>query len=330
MMEKQLHSELDTAFKAEVFNGLNSFPRYLSSKYIYDANGDKLFQDIMRMPTYYLTDCEFEILATHTAAIGELFRDKKKGLDLIELGAGDGKKTKLLLNYMSDNHFNFIYKPIDISENAIELLTANLAIEIPSLEVDAEVGEYFQVLERIKSFNKRKKAILVLGSNIGNLSHSKAIDFLSKLAKSLMPEDILFMGFDQKKDPQTILDAYNDAEGITAAFNKNLLERINRELGGNFQVQKFKHWETYNPETGTAKSFLVATEAMSVQIKEIGLNIELVPWESIHMEISQKYDDDIVNWLADQSGLRIKSSFLDSKGYYKNYAFVRNGIVGRE
>ena len=330
MMEKQLHSELDTAFKAEVFNGLNSFPRYLSSKYIYDANGDKLFQDIMRMPTYYLTDCEFEILATHTAAIGELFRDKKKGLDLIELGAGDGKKTKLLLNYMSDNHFNFIYKPIDISENAIELLTANLAIEIPSLEVDAEVGEYFQVLERIKSFNKRKKAILVLGSNIGNLSHSKAIDFLSKLAKSLMPEDILFMGFDQKKDPQTILDAYNDAEGITAAFNKNLLERINRELGGNFQVQKFKHWETYNPETGTAKSFLVATEAMSVQIKEIGLNIELAPWESIHMEISQKYDDDIVNWLADQSGLRIKSSFLDSKGYYKNYAFVRNGIVGRE
>ena len=330
MMEKQLHSELDTAFKAEVFNGLNSFPRYLSSKYIYDANGDKLFQDIMRMPTYYLTDCEFEILATHTAAIGELFRDKKKGLDLIELGAGDGKKTKLLLNYMSDNHFNFIYKPIDISENAIELLTANLAIEIPSLEVDAEVGEYFQVLERIKSFNKRKKAILVLGSNIGNLSHSKAIDFLSKLAKSLMPEDILFMGFDQKKDPQTILDAYNDAEGITAAFNKNLLERINRELGGNFQVQKFKHWETYNPETGTAKSFLVATEAMSVQIKEIGLNIELVPWESIHMEISQKYDDDIVNWLADQSGLRIKSSFLDSKGYYKNYAFVKNGIVGRE
>ncbi len=330
MMEKQLHSELDTAFKAEVFNGLNSFPRYLSSKYIYDANGDKLFQDIMRMPTYYLTDCEFEILATHTTAIGELFRDKKKGLDLIELGAGDGKKTKLLLNYMSDNHFNFIYKPIDISENAIELLTANLAIEIPSLEVDAEVGEYFQVLERIKSFNKRKKAILVLGSNIGNLSHSKAIDFLSKLAKSLMPEDILFMGFDQKKDPQTILDAYNDAEGITAAFNKNLLERINRELGGNFQVQKFKHWETYNPETGTAKSFLVATEAMSVQIKEIGLNIELVPWESIHMEISQKYDDDIVNWLADQSGLRIKSSFLDSKGYYKNYAFVRNGIVGRE
>lgn len=330
MMEKQLHKELDTAFKGEVFNGLNSFPRYLSSKYIYDANGDKLFQDIMKMPTYYLTDCEFEILATHTAAIGELFRDKKNGLDLIELGAGDGKKTKLLLSYMSDNHFNFIYKPIDISENAIELLTANLAIEIPSLEVDAEVGEYFQVLERIKSFKKRKKAILVLGSNIGNLSHSKAIDFLSKLAKSLMPEDILFMGFDQKKDPQTILDAYNDAEGITAAFNKNLLERINRELGGNFQLQKFKHWETYNPETGTAKSFLVATEAMSVQIKEIDLNIELAPWESIHIEISQKYDDDIVNWLADQAGLRIKSSFLDSKGYYKNYAFVRNGIVGRE
>lgn len=322
-MEKQLQQQIDTSFKKEVFIGLSSFPKYLSSKYIYDSKGDKLFQDIMSMPKYYLTDCEFEIFANHTEAIGELFRDKMKGLDLIELGAGDGKKTKLLLNYMSNNHFNFVYKPIDISENAIELLTANLASEIPSLKVDAEVGEYFQVLERIKSFNKRKKVILLLGSNIGNLNHPKAIDFLSKLAKSLLPEDILFMGFDQKKDPQTILDAYNDKEGITAAFNKNLLERINRELGGNFQLDKFKHWETYNPETGTAKSFLVSTEAMSVEIKELDLSIELASWESIHTEISQKYDDDTVNWLADQSGLTIKTSFLDSKGYYKNYAFVK-------
>lgn len=322
-MEKQVQTQIDTSFKKEVFIGLSSFPKFLSSKYIYDSNGDKLFQDIMSMPSYYLTNCEFEIFANHTEAIGKLFRDKTKGLDLIELGAGDGKKTKLLLNYMSDNHFNFVYKPIDISENAIELLTANLASEIPSLKVDAEVGEYFQVLERIKSFNKRKKVILVLGSNIGNLSHPKAIDFLSKLAKSLLPEDILFMGFDQKKDPQTILDAYNDKEGITAAFNKNLLERINRELGGSFKLDKFKHWETYNPETGTAKSFLVATEAMSVEIKEIDLSIEFASWESIHTEISQKYDDDTVNWLADQSGLTIKTSFLDSKGYYKNYAFIK-------
>src|SRR5690606_18772897 len=154
--------------------------------------------------------------------------------------------------------------PIDISENAVEMLSSNLSEEMPKLTVDAEVGEYFEVLERLKGFNKRKKVIMVLGSNIGNLKHPRAIEFLSKLKDAMLPEDLLFMGLDQKKNPQTILNAYNDETGITAAFNKNVLTRINRELGGNFQVEKFKHWEMYDPETGTAKSFLIATETMKV------------------------------------------------------------------
>ena len=194
---------LDTPFKKEVFEGLSAFPKYLSSKYFYDKKGDRLFQDIMAMPEYYLTGCEYQILSTHTKEIGELFRDRENGLDLIELGAGDGKKTKVLLKYMAENNFNFVYKPIDISENAVSLLTENLASEMPKLSVDAEVGEYFEVLERLKGFNKRKKVIMVLGSNIGNLPHPKAIDFLSKLKDALLPDDLLFMGFDQKKNPQT-------------------------------------------------------------------------------------------------------------------------------
>ena len=312
---------LDTPFKKEVFEGLSAFPKYLSSKYFYDKKGDKLFQDIMAMPEYYLTGCEFQILSSHTETIGELFRDRENGLDLIELGAGDGKKTKVLLKYMADHNFNFVYKPIDISENAVEKLSENLATEMPALTVDAEVGEYFEVLERLKGFNKRKKVIMVLGSNIGNLKHPKAIEFLTKLKDAMLPDDLLFMGFDQKKNPQTILDAYNDEAGITAAFNKNILTRINRELGGNFDVDKFKHWEAYNPETGTAKSFLVATEAMQASIEKLGLTVNFEQWETIHTEISQKYDDKIVQWLAEQSGLEIETSFTDEKGYYKNYAF---------
>lgn len=312
---------LDTPFKKKVFEGLSAFPKYLSSKYFYDKKGDKLFQDIMAMPEYYLTGCEFQILSSHTETIGELFRDRENGLDLIELGAGDGKKTKVLLKYMADHNFNFVYKPIDISENAVEMLSENLATEMPALTVDAEVGEYFEVLERLKGFNKRKKVIMVLGSNIGNLKHPKAIEFLTKLKDAMLPDDLLFMGFDQKKNPQTILDAYNDEAGITAAFNKNILTRINRELGGNFDVDKFKHWEAYNPETGTAKSFLVATEAMQASIEKLGLTVNFEQWETIHTEISQKYDDKIVQWLAEQSGLEIETSFTDEKGYYKNYAF---------
>jgi dimethylhistidine N-methyltransferase len=283
--------------------------------------GDSLFQEIMAMPTYYLTGCEFEILSTHTETIGELFRDRENGLDLIELGAGDGKKTKVLLKYMTENNFNFVYKPIDISENAIKLLSNNLANEMPTLTVDAEVGDYFEVLERLKGFNKRKKVMMVLGSNIGNLKHPKAIDFLTKLKDAMLPDDLLFMGFDQKKEPQTILNAYNDTEGITAVFNKNILTRINSELGGNFNLDKFIHWEVYNPETGTAKSFLVATEAMEVTIEQLQLTVQFDQWETIHTEISQKYDDKIVRWLAAESGLVIDSSFTDKQQYYKNYVF---------
>src|SRR5690606_8889041 len=137
-----------------------------------------------------------------------------------------------LLKYMAENNFNFIYKPIDISENAVEMLTKNLANEMPTLKVDAEVGEYFEVLERLKGYNKRKKVIMVLGSNIGNLPHPRAIAFLTRLKDALLPHDLLFMGFDQKNNPQTMLDAYNDETGITAAFNNNVLMRINSELGG--------------------------------------------------------------------------------------------------
>jgi dimethylhistidine N-methyltransferase len=320
-MTTKIKTQQNKTFKKDVTEGLSSFPKRLSSKYFYDKKGDKLFQDIMAMPSYYLTGCEFEIISKNTFAIGELFRDRENGLDLIELGAGDGKKTKLLLKYMAENNFNFIYKPIDISENAVELLSKNLAYEMPTLNVDAEVGEYFEVLERLKGFNKRKKVIMVLGSNIGNLSHPKAIEFLTKLKEAMLPEDLLFMGFDQKKNPQTILDAYNDESGITEAFNKNVLTRINRELGGNFEVDNFKHWEVYDPETGTAKSFLVATKAMDVTIEELQLTVNFDQWETIHTEISQKYDDNIVIWLAKEAGLKIETSFTDEKGYYKNYAF---------
>lgn len=310
-------------FRKEVLAGLTDFPKYLSSKYFYDQNGDQIFQNIMAMPEYYLTDCEMEVITNYTKAIGDLFRDREKGLDLIELGAGDGKKTKVLLKYMDKNHFNFIYKPIDISENALRSLTMSLADEMPSIQVDGEVGDYFEVLDRLKTFDKRKKVIMILGSNLGNLKHPQAIVFLTKLKNTLLEEDLLFMGLDQKKDPKVILDAYNDAEGITEAFNKNILVRINRELGADFKIDKFRHWPVYNPETGTAKSFLVATEAMEVKIKELDRTIHFDPWETIHTEISQKYDDNVVAWLAEQAGLEIVKSFTDERGYYKNYAFRR-------
>lgn len=311
---------LKTAFEADVEKGLSSFPKYLFSKYIYDEKGDRLFQQIMEMPEYYLTNCEFEILSQHTAAIARAF-EAPKGFNLIELGAGDGKKTKIILKYLNENKIEFQYLPIDISQHALDNLQASINTQLPGVKIKPMQGTYFKTLEQLAEFSDRKKVIMFLGSNIGNLLHGNAIEFLKNIQKAMGPEDLLFIGFDQKKHPQKILNAYNDPAGITEAFNKNLLVRINTELGGNFNPEAFLHWETYDPETGTAKSFLVSKTRQEVRINNLNLTVHFEAWESIHTEISQKYDDKVIKWLATEAGLRIETFFSDREDNYRNYIF---------
>ena len=317
---KTTPTTFQSAFEEDVYKGLTSFPKYLLSKYIYDQKGDKLFQQIMEMPEYYLTNCELNILEHHKAAIAEIF-NKEGGFDLIELGAGDGKKTKILLQHLVAKKYDFNYLPIDISQHVLEELRDSLRNEIPEVKVKIQQGTYFKTLENLADYNNRRKVILVLGSNIGNLLHENAINFLRNIQKAMNLEDRLFMGFDQKKDPQKILDAYNDKTGITEAFNKNLLARINRELDANFNLDNFKHWETYDPETGTAKSYLVSKVKQKVAIKKLELEVCFDAWESIHTEISQKYDDAVIAWLAKEAGLEIQTSFQDQDNWFKNYVF---------
>ena len=318
-------TKYETAFEEDVAKGLTSFPKYLLSKYIYDEKGDKLFQKIMNMPEYYLTNCELGILQSHTASIADSF-NSEKGFDLIELGAGDGKKTKVLLKHLVAKNYDFDYLPVDISQHVLDELEEALKTEIPGVNIKTQQGTYFKTLEKLADYNSRKKVIMVLGSNIGNLLHEKAIDFLKNICEAMSEEDMLFMGFDQKKDPQIILDAYNDPHGITEAFNKNLLVRMNNELEADFNTDDFKHWETYNPETGTAASYLVSKKEQQVKIDKLGLDIHFDAWETIHTEISQKYDDNIVQWLAKEAGLEVIEEFSDSENCYKNYIFRRKDL----
>ncbi|NAS29388.1 L-histidine N(alpha)-methyltransferase [Flavobacteriaceae bacterium R38] len=322
-MKTETTTSFETKFEEEVYEGLTASPKFLSSKYFYDKIGDKLFQDIMALPEYYLTNCELEVISNHTAAIAEIFKGRD-GFDLIELGAGDGKKTKVLLKYLDEHQYNFNFLPIDISQNVLDQLKSSLREELPNVNVYPQQGTYFEVLERLSEYNERKKVIMVLGSNIGNLLHPQAIHFLKDIQRSMVEGDLLFMGFDQKKNPQTILDAYNDKTGVTAAFNKNILTRINNELDADFNLDDFLHWEVYDPETGTAKSFLVSKKTQKVSIKKLELEVNFQEWETIHTEISQKYNDEIVNWLAEESGLKIDGQFTDSKNYYKNYIFTKS------
>ncbi|MCK5440988.1 MAG: L-histidine N(alpha)-methyltransferase [Maribacter sp.] len=322
-MQEEPKTILRTKFEEEVHQGLTDFPKHLSSKYFYDELGDKLFQDIMNMPEYYLTNAEHNIFEAHKAEISELFREGNEKFKLIELGAGDGRKTKILLAYLTKTKADFKYQPIDISQNVLNQLEESINHELPDVHIEPLQGTYFEVLNRINIENGTKKVILFLGSNIGNLLHHQAIDFLKHVCDFMNDDDLLFIGFDQKKNPQTVLNAYNDASGITSDFNKNILARINRELRANFDLDKFVHWEVYDPETGTAKSYLVSKERQSVFISNLNLQIEFEPWETIHTEISQKYDDKIVSWLAQESRLQIVGKFSDPKQQFKNYVFKK-------
>jgi dimethylhistidine N-methyltransferase len=317
-MTKKQYFQLD--FEKHVQEGLSAFPKFLSSKYIYDEKGDALFQQIMALPEYYLTNAEYNIIHTHKKDLAALFTEEQ-GFDLIELGAGDGKKTKVLLAELVAQKRNFTYIPIDISQNSIDKLATSLLDTWQEIDIQGEQGTYFQVLERLSQYNKRPKLLMVLGSNIGNLKHTEAIDFLSKLRNSMAPQDLLFMGFDQKKDPLHIQNAYADPQGVTQEFNRNLLHRINNEMDANFLVNDFEHWESYDPETGTAKSYLLATKSCEVHIAKLDLHVHFKKWETIHTEISQKYDDNVVAWLAGEAALKVSRIFKDEQELYKNYLF---------
>jgi dimethylhistidine N-methyltransferase len=324
-MQYKLETRKKDAFRKDVYEGFTAYPKHISSKYFYDERGDKLFQDIMAMPGYYLTQCEFEILEQQREAICRMFIANGSPFNLIELGAGDGKKTKILLRHLSGMGAEFKYQPVDISPSVLEQLTSSLQAELPEVSVEPKEGTYFETLEQLNDLQQQRKALLFLGSNIGNLLHPQAVSFLKSLQGLMKEDDLLFIGFDQKKHPQKILDAYNDPEGITAAFNKNVLLRINRELDGNFDPDNFLHWEVYDPESGTAKSYLVARKKHEVYIGALQLRVGFEAWETIHTEISQKYDEATIKWLAGEAALEIQAQYTDAGSNYSNYIFKKKG-----
>ncbi len=309
---------MSLTFAEEVKNGLSSSPKYLSSKYFYNERGDELFQDIMKMPEYYLTRSEYEVFSTHKNTLLELFSAGEKPFQLIEFGAGDGFKTKVLLNHFISSQASFKYSPIDISENVLKELEADLAKSIPALEVETLNDEYFAALDKLEHKGAIRKVILFLGSNIGNFSHEEAIAFLHHLREKLTEDDFMMVGFDLKKDPEVILNAYNDPHGITRSFNLNLLKRMNEELGANFDIPSFKHWPIYNPMTGETKSYLVSTKKQEVFIDALDQSFNFDSWEAIDMEISQKYDHNMIELIAEKAGFSVHQLFHDCKHYFVN------------
>lgn len=305
-----------TQFAEDVLRGLSETPKSLSSKYFYDDEGSRLFQEIMKLPEYYLTGCEEEIFSTQTDAIYRSFANGDNAFDLIELGAGDGTKTAVLVDHFLNQNADISYSPIDISEEALDALTEKFNAEFPDLAMKTLNGDYFRILESLKNGDGRRKVLLFLGSNIGNFSRAQALDFFRQLRAVMNANDLLFIGFDLQKDPHVIVQAYDDAAGVTAAFNLNLLRRINRELGANFDIDKFTHYAIYRPVECSARSFLVSRERQTVHIEALKRDFEFDQWEAVFMEISQKYSLKMIADMAAESGFEIKQNFFDSKNYY--------------
>lgn len=304
------------AFAEDVRKGLSSDPKSLSSKYFYDDQGSRLFRQIMELPEYYLTRAEHEIFSSQTAEIFEAFADGAESFDLIELGAGDGAKTAVLIDYFLRRQIDFTYSPIDISAEAVEVLTAKFAAEFPRLRMNAQVGDYFRILDRLKTQATRRKILLFLGSNIGNFSAEQSNEFFANLRGVMNAGDLLFVGFDLQKDPRVIVKAYDDAQGVTAQFNLNLLRRINRELGADFDLENFSHYAVYRPVECAARSFLISRRAQTVRIEALNESYEFGAWEAIFMEISQKYNAKMIADLARASGFVIERDFYDARQYF--------------
>jgi len=302
------------AFALDVLVGLSDTRKSLPSKYMYDDEGSRLFERITLLPEYYPTDREIENLEQYGTEIAITVEGAP--FNMIELGPGNGRKAAILIDYFLHKGLEFQYVPIDISRGALEDLIENLEPKFPDLKINALISDYFTGIKWLNHRNPQRNLMLFLGSNIGNFTHADSRFFLRNLWNALNRGDRVLIGFDLKKDIELLLSAYNDPGGVTADFNLNLLKRINRELGGNFDCSKFRHFGTYNVFTGAMESYIISLEHQEVFVEEIGRSFSFRPWEPIHTEYSYKYLESDINTIAGETGFRVLEHLYDSKRYY--------------
>ena len=311
----EVMTRVKTQFEEDVVEGLSKEQKTLSSKYFYDTKGDELFQQIMQMEEYYLPEAELEILSQQTKNIIADFHHDS--FNVIELGAGDGSKTVHFLKNLLDLGKDITYYPLDISPNVLDINKALMSEVLPDLKIELIPGDYFKTLSKIPK--DKPMLVLFLGSNLGNFRGQDAVDFIKTIKSHLLEEDALVLGLDLMKNPKTVLAAYNDVGGITKEFNLNLLRRINRELGANFKVDQFDHYPVYNPLTGTCFSFIVSLAEQEVQIG--CQTFKFKNGETIHTEVSQKYNFRKIRQLQKASGFSQIKHLTDSQNLFSINVF---------
>ena len=294
----------------DVRRGLSSQPKRFLPKYFYDQLGSQLFEAICLLPEYYLTRAENEILEHYA---DEIVSSVEGDTTLIEMGSGSASKTRLIIEALLRKQHELLFIPVDISASALDSSSRILLQSYPQLKIEAYAADYFAGLAELEKQQRTRTLALFLGSNISNFDPDEALKFLHALRQVLRVGDALLLGADLKKERRVLEAAYNDALGVTAAFNLNVLARINRELGGNFDLTAFKHRAFYNEAAGRVEIYIESRRAQSVSIGQLDMEVEFREGEQIHTENSYKYDLNDIARLASETGFVHGRTWLDSQ-----------------
>jgi L-histidine N-alpha-methyltransferase len=303
-------------FAEDVRSGLTATPKRLLPKYFYDELGSALFEAITALPEYYLTRAETEILRDRSPEIVEAAGGP---IELVELGSGSAIKTRYVIDATLARQPTLRFCPIDISIAALDASARALTREYPSIVVDGINADYLTGLTRLSRNGARRRLALFLGSNIGNFEPDEARSTLRALRAVLEPGDSFLLGADLKKDPAVIERAYDDATGVTAAFNRNLLGRINRELGGHFDLEAFRHRAFYSDERSRVEIQLVSKKRQEVSIDALDLSARFEEGEPIHTESAYKFDHASIDQLARATGFDVAGSWTDGQRRFADF-----------
>ena len=301
------------SFASAVESGLTARRKSLPCRHFYDREGSLLFEAICDLPEYYLTRTEREILIER---VGELVALLPESVTLVELGSGSSVKTRILIDALLREEKVLRYVPIDISRSAVEQSSLDLVESYETLKIDAFVGEYADGLRQLGRDGSDRRLVLWLGSSIGNLDRGEAAAFLQTVRSSLGPRDHLLVGIDLRKAREVLEKAYDDPAGVTARFNRNLLVRINRELGGHFDLNAFRHRAFYAEEVGRVEMSLVSGTSQMVKIDRLEVEVPFESGEAIHTEHCYKYSLKEIETLAEAGGMRLARRWLDSQGQF--------------
>jgi L-histidine N-alpha-methyltransferase len=294
----------------DVRKGLSAHPKRFLPKYFYDELGSQLFEAICLLPEYYLTRAENEILKHYANDIAAALDGR---ITLLEMGSGSASKTRLIIEALLRRQPELLFMPVDISATALESSSRILLQSYPRLRIEAYAADYFAGLAELGKKPRRRTLALFLGSNISNFDQDEALRFLRALRSVLQKGDALLLGADLKKDPAVLEAAYNDALGVTSAFNLNVLARINRELGGTFNLRAFQHRAFYNEAMGRIEIYIESLTNQRVRIEKLDLEIDFTAGELIHTENSYKYDKAGIAQLALATGFKLSHTWLDSQ-----------------